>query len=156
MHHIAPIYLFQGSSQLPRRTKKTQEEYFGPLEKGRLRLLIPLKYAYIRTSTFFVKVKCTLHPRHGCMWQRSKVFSSAELEWQEMARPIGCWSQSFSRQKNNISTIHCECPVVVWAILLLQTYLKSASFTLRTYRHKLRCIQNLADATGGVAHWRLL
>lgn len=58
-------------------------------------------------------------------------------------------------QKANLYTKHCEYLVVAWAVLLLWPYLEGCRLILRTDRHAVRWILNLADETGMLARCRL-
>lgn len=47
-------------------------------------------------------------------------------------KPIGRWSKIMTDRARNIDTIYRECLTVVFAILLLQSYLKATKSTVQT------------------------
>lgn len=47
-------------------------------------------------------------------------------------KPIRCWSHSLNDAERAYDTTHCERLTVVWAVLLLRSYLRACHFTVRT------------------------
>lgn len=71
------------------------------------------------------------------------------------AKQVRCWYRSLNKAEKAYDTTHCECLAVVWAVLLLRTYLEQSRFTLCTEPDALRWILNVTDATGKLARCRL-
>lgn len=70
-------------------------------------------------------------------------------------KPIGYCCRTLVDQEKDIDTTYRKCIPVVWAPLLLRSYLERCRFILKTDHHSLRWILNLAETTDKRAHWRL-
>lgn len=59
----------------------------------------------------------------------------------------------FNYREPNMLVTHGEDIVVIWAILLIRSYLEGTKFTFRTDRHALKRTFNSLDATGRLEKW---
>lgn len=72
-----------------------------------------------------------------------------------MKQPIWYCYRTLKTEERAYETTHRECLAVIWAVLILRSYLKGSRFTIRTDHQALRWILNMSDATGKMEIWRL-
>lgn len=73
-----------------------------------------------------------------------------------ITKTAGYWSWSLIKPEQVYDTIHRECFVIVWPVLILQPHLERNRFTIRRNHGCLMWIHNVTNATGGLARWRVL
>lgn len=67
----------------------------------------------------------------------------------------GYWSRILAEPERKLATSHKKCLAVVWSVLLLRSYLKGSSFTVRTDHDVGKWLLKITEAAGRLARWRL-
>lgn len=67
----------------------------------------------------------------------------------------GPWSRALKNAQRSCGSTKRECPVAVWVVLLLRSYVKRSRFIVRTDRQALKFILDLNDSSGCLDQWRL-
>lgn len=73
----------------------------------------------------------------------------------DTTKPVGYWQRSLTTSEQAYDKTQREFLALVWFILILHFYIEGTRFTIQNDHDSLKCILNLADATGRLARLRL-
>lgn len=138
------------TSPLLKRLCGIQAKNLGPLTKEELEVLEPLQgkliappvLTFLKSNGQYTLGTDSCDGQIGCVLLQNGTIATESIRY---------WSGILKNQEKNLVTTHSECFVAVRAAVLLRSNLDGCRFIMRTDRHELRWILNLANATGELA-----